>query len=474
MRKPTPSREHTALASCHSGRSEESAVSRPPAVALLIRNAHIITLDDANHIIASGSVEVLSDGTIGRVERESSVVRAPSPACASLSFDAQGKLLMPALINCHTHLYSALARGLALRGSAPRNFPEILRKLWWKLDAALREEDVYYSALVGLMDSAKAGVGTLLDHHSSPAACPGSLDIIERAFREVGLRGALCYETSDRNGASSTAEAIAENVRFIERTHAPTIGAAFGLHASFTLSDRTLRRCVERNAARAAFHVHVAEAASDVKHARARFGKTPVERLCALGILDHRALAAHCVHVSPADVSLLAQQNVNVVHNPQSNCNNAVGMANLPELLRRGVLVGLGSDGFSPRLWDEFVAASHVQKLRARDPRVGMAEAYTAALLNNRALAKKNWNWDLGRIARGASADLALFDYYPPTPLTAENLLGHLMFGVAHAPVDALLVNGKFVVRGGQCVNLDERAVSDAATLRARRLWRRL
>ena len=116
--------------------------------------------------------------------------------------DAQGKLLMPALINCHTHLYSTLARGISLPGRAPRNFPEILKKLWWRLDRALNLDDVYYSALVGLIDSAKCGVGTLVDHHSSPNACAGSLDRIEQAFREVGLRGVLCYETSDRNGAT--------------------------------------------------------------------------------------------------------------------------------------------------------------------------------------------------------------------------------------------------------------------------------
>ena len=124
---------------------------------------------------------------------------------------------MPALINCHTHLYSTLARGIPLPGRPPANFPAILKKLWWRLDRALNEEDVYYSALVGLIDSAKSGVGTLIDHHSSPHACAGSLDRIEQAFREVGLRGATCYEISDRNGRASAQAGIDENVRFIER-----------------------------------------------------------------------------------------------------------------------------------------------------------------------------------------------------------------------------------------------------------------
>src|SRR5208283_3841546 len=188
---------------------------------MIIRNARVLTFDSANRVLDSGAVEILPDGSIGQVtdtsaSRRGTASRTPTTQLAApplnplLSkegspeiIDAQGKLLMPALINCHTHLYSTLARGISLPGRAPRNFPEILKKLWWRLDRALNLDDVYYSALVGLIDSAKCGVGTLVDHHSSPNACAGSLDRIEQAFREVGLRGVLCYETSDRNGSAS-------------------------------------------------------------------------------------------------------------------------------------------------------------------------------------------------------------------------------------------------------------------------------
>ena len=385
---------------------------------------------------------------------------------------------MPALINCHTHLYSTLARGISLSAPAPRNFPEILKKLWWRLDRALNLDDVYYSALVGLIDSAKCGVGTLVDHHSSPNACAGSLDRLEQAFREVGLRGVLCYETSDRNGTASASEGISENVRFLERHRRGSgdglVAGSFGLHASFTLSDRTLRRCVEANdSLRAGFHVHVAEDRSDVDDARRRYHKSPVRRLRDLGILDDHSLAAHCVHLSAADVAALARLQINVVHNPQSNCNNAVGIAPLLEMIRQGVLVGLGTDGYTARMWDEFKTAFHVQKVREGDPRVAYAEAYALALLNNRTIARKIWGWEIGRIETGARADLMLVDYYPPTPLDGSNLFGHLLFGIANAPVDSLLVNGRFVLRGKECVTVDERAVAEKALIHARRLWER-
>ena len=206
---------------------------------MIITNARILTFDTANRVLDSGSVEIRPDGSIGDVSSGA----GPRPA-----HDAKGKLLMPALINCHTHLYSTLARGIALPGRAPRNFPEILKKLWWRLDRALNEEDVYYSALVGLIDAAKCGVGTLVDHHSSPNACAGSLDRIDQAFREVGLRGVLCYETSDRNGPIQALEGIRENIRFIDRARGrPATTASWRPPSACTLRSRSpMRRFAAR------------------------------------------------------------------------------------------------------------------------------------------------------------------------------------------------------------------------------------
>ncbi|HEX8926357.1 MAG TPA: putative aminohydrolase SsnA [Terriglobales bacterium] len=442
---------------------------------MIIRNARILTFDRKNRVIDCGAVEVREDGALGWIGEDA---KLPESLLKEEAFDGDRKLLMPALINCHTHLYSSLARGISLRGAPPRNFIEILKKLWWKLDVALDDEDVYLSAMVGLIESAKAGVATLFDHHSSPNACPGSLDVIEEAFRDVGLRGCLCYETSDRNGRASAREAITENARFIEHAGSPddqnTIAASFGLHASFTLGDRTLQECLSANKSLGGrFHIHLAEDRADVELSRVHSGKSPVRRLYDFGVLNAGSIAAHCVHVSKADVALLAKSGVNVVHNAQSNCNNAVGTANLSQLLDSKVAVGLGSDGYSPRMLDEFATAFHVQKVRACDPRAGYSEVFTAHL-NNREVARRICNWNIGAIETGSRADLMMVDYYPPTPLTADNLFGHILFGISRAPVSSLWVNGKLVVRDGHCVNVNERAIYEKAAIRSRTMWSRM
>ena len=407
---------------------------------MILANARILTFDAGNRVLDRGSVEVRQDGSIGEVR---GIGLRPAQ-----SIDLDGRVLMPALINGHTHLYSTLARGLILPGPRPRNFPEILKKLWWRLDRALNEEDVYYSALAGLVDSAKCGVATVIDHHSSPGACDGSLDVIARAFQKVGLRGATCYETSDRNGRRSALEAIRENMRFLERRRPGSLVAgAFGLHAAFTLSDHTLRACVEANQSlRAGFHVHVAEDVVD---------RAAVQRLDRLGVLNRRTLAAHCVHITPADAKILARCEVNVVHNPLSNRHNAVGTAKVA----KGVVTGLGTDGFAPRLWDELQASGKNSPER---------------LLNNRAIVQKIWGLDVGRIATGARADLIVVDYFPPTPIDSGNLFRHLLFGIANAPVDSLIVDGRYVLRDKQLVNVDQRRIAAKAAARAKALWERL
>lgn len=433
-----------------------------------------MTLGSQNRSLLQGAVFV-RDGLIAEVGTTEELLAAHPGAPAE---DLGGRLLLPGFINAHTHLYGAFARGMALKSEAPSNFLEILERLWWRLDKALTREDVYYSAMVGMMDSLKAGTTTLIDHHASPFACEGSLEAIAVAARTLGIRVSTCYEVSDRDGPDRMAQGIAENVRFLRAAKAagdPLVAAAFGLHASLTLSDGTLDRCVEAGAAEGAvFHIHVAEDKADVVDSRRKSGLPVLARLEAAGLLAQPTIAAHCVHLEPEEQDLLTERNVLVIHNPESNMNNAVGRADVSAMLARGVTVALGTDGFTPDMRLELRAAPLLQKSATGDPRaLSYDDMYRMLFVNNATVASRFFPAPLGVIASGAAADLVALEYWTPTPLSEENFLGHALFGLAGARVDKVWVGGRKVVEGGHLTGVEERAVAARARELAGRLWER-
>ncbi|KPL17311.1 MAG: chlorohydrolase [candidate division Zixibacteria bacterium SM23_81] len=440
---------------------------------LLITHANLVTLDESGRIIPDGALLIQESliVEVGSTQRLSG--RHPEERVV----DAQGQLVMPGLINAHTHLYSTLARGMALKDEPPANFVQILERLWWRLDKALVAEDILYSALVALIDCIRHGTTTIVDHHASPGSISGSLDLIAQAIDQAGLRGCLCYEVSDRGGCQEAQAGIQENSRFIRRCQyekKAMRAASFGLHASFTLSDETLRECVElAKDLDVGFHLHVAEDAADVSDARAKYGKSAVQRLADCGVLGPETLAIHCVHVDGDDMDILRETDTNVIHNPQSNCNNGVGVAPVVEMLNRGIRVGLGSDGFTANMFDEIRTANILHKLSHGDPRVGYAELLRMAFQNNRDIAGLFFRDSLGVIRPGAAADLIFLDYHPPTPLRPDNFLGHLLFGISGARVQTTIVAGNELMRNGQLVNLDEEQIAARARELASKLWER-
>ena len=440
---------------------------------MLIHNALVVTMDETNRIIPSGAVR-FADGNITDVGTDRDLIsRFPEEK----KIDAEGRVLLPGLINSHMHLYSTFARGISLKDPPPEEFRQILERLWWRLDKALDEEAIRLSAEYILIQAIRNGTTTLIDHHSSPSAVTGSLDILAEAFIHAGLRGVLCYEVSDRDGEKVKNQAIEENRRCIshlKKNPSPLLAAQFGLHASFTLSENTLRECAETgNELDAGFHVHCCEAFTDLDHCRKNFGKTVVERFHAAGILKPETIAAHCVHVTESDLEILAETGAFVAHNPRSNMNNAVGAADIHAMCFRNVNVGLGTDGMSVNMGEELKTADLVQKHRAGDPQKGGNEIVELLTKGNPDIAGKLFHRRIGSIEQNAAADMILVDYDPPTPLEPDNLSGHLLFGLAGAPVNTTIVNGKILMRDGEIQTLDEEKINDAARKTAKRVWKK-
>ena len=441
------------------------------ATRILIHNGTLITFGSPCRVL-EGQALLIEDGRIARIAPKADI-QGPFDKV----IDATGQVVMPGLVNAHMHFYSTLVRGLG-KAAPSANFQEVLDNLWWRLDRQLSLDDVEISAQVVLLDAIRKGTTTLVDHHASPFAATGSLDRIAKAVKASGVRACLCYEVSDRDGAAIASQGLEENASFARRCAAeadPHLRALFGLHAAFTLADATL----DRAAALATelgigFHVHVAEAASDVAVNLEQHGLTPVARLHRHGILGRGSIAAHAVHVNDADIDLLAETRTFVAHNPQSNLNNAVGIADVLKLVARGVKVGLGTDAMTVNMLEEIRVAMWAQHLRQDNPTCAFMEIANTLFTRNPELASQLWGFPLGTLEEGAAADVILLDYHAPTPLDGNTVLGHLVFGLSQATVDTTICAGRVLMEGKRLtIDVDEAALAARSRELASRLWDR-
>jgi putative selenium metabolism protein SsnA len=383
--------------------------------------------------------------------------------------DCGGALLMPGFVCAHTHLYSSLARGMPPPAVAPRNFVEILERVWWKLDRALDAESIELSALIGALEAAHAGCTALVDHHASPGAdgsgADGALDLVGGAVERVGLRAVLAYEVSEHGGAEEARAGLRENERFLARIaggELPRLRGMVGAHAAFTLSDATaeaLAQLARRFAV--GVHLHAAEAEVDARKGEV----STVQWLLERGLAGPRALVAHAVHASDDDAARLRDAGAWVVHNPRSNANNAVGYA---RPARFGDRLLLGTDGIGADMRQEAQAAWLAA--RAHGESLDLA----ATLERNRRFVGQCFGFAGEALAPGAPADLVVLDYRSPTPLDEGNLGGHLLFGLGAARVRHLVVGSRWVLRDGESPHLDEASIYARARSVAARLWARL
>jgi putative selenium metabolism protein SsnA len=383
--------------------------------------------------------------------------------------DCSGTLIVPGNVCAHHHLYSALARGMPYELQPPENFLQVLQRVWWRLDRALDEPAIRLSALRGGLDALLSGTTTIVDHHASPNAIDGSLDIIAAALEELGLRSILCYEVTDRDGPRRAAAGIAENLRFLRITR-PLARGMMGAHASFTLSDETLAACVAGAAdAGSGIHIHVAEGAADERDALARSGMRVVERLHAAGAINSASLLAHCVHVDRAELAMIRASGANVVTNPRSNMNNAVGHSPFG---RGGERSALGTDGIDGDMFTESQAGFF--RAKESDLRADPAWPLTRLAESARFAGLGYGEPLLGTLAPGAPADVTVLEYPPPTPLTAANLAGHWVFGLSPRQVRDVYVAGEPVIADRRSTRVDEAKLAAETAAGAGRLWDRL
>lgn len=438
---------------------------------LVIGNGRLVTRDPGNPFYENGAVAI--EGTVIKKVGTTEEIKKECPQAEYV--DAKGGVIMPAFINTHEHIYSAMARGLSINGYSPNGFLEILDGMWWTIDRHLTNERTRQSARATYLDSIKNGVTTVFDHHASFGEIHDSLFAIEDAAKEMGVRTCLCYEISDRDGLDKAREAVMENAAWIKHALADDtdmLAGMMGMHAQFTISDETMELAAANKPAEVGYHIHVAEGIEDLHDCLKKHGKRIVDRLMDCNILGSKTLLAHCIYVNPHEMQLIKDTDTMVVHNPESNMGNACGCPPTMEIVHRGILTGLGTDGYTHDMTESFKVANVLHKHHLCDPGAAWAEVPQMLFEGNAKIANRYFKKQLGVLKEGAAADVIVTDYYPLTPMNADNVNGHILFGMTGRSVITTVCNGKVLMRNRELIGIDEEKVMAEVRAEARKLER--
>ena len=437
---------------------------------LLVGNGRLITRDEAFPYAEDGAVAL--DGEVIKEVGALSELRAKYPDAEFV--DARGGVIMPGLINVHTHIYSGLARGLSIDGFNPTNFLEVLDGQWWYIDRHLTLDGTRACAYATVLDCIRDGVTTIFDHHASFCEIPGSLFAIKDVCQELGIRANLCYEVSERDGAEKCGQAIRENAdfaRWAKEQDDDMIKAMFGGHALFTISDKTFEEMVKANDGMTGFHIHVSEGMNDVIDSRENYGCRSVNRLLYNGVLGEKTMLGHCIHISPAEMDIFKETGTMVCHNPESNMGNAVGCSPVLQLFQKGILIGLGTDAYTHDMLESLKVLLPMQRHNACLPNVGWREATGMLFENNAKICARYFKKPLGVLKPGAAADVIIMDYKPFTPFSHENVDGHMLFGMEGKNCRTTIINGKVLYKDREFVGIDEDKINAFCMEQSKKLW---
>lgn len=440
---------------------------------LLVTNARIVYPATSGFVIDRGWL-LARDGSIAGLGAGDPSPGTCQPSADLVEINASGMTLLPGLLNTHMHLYSMYSRGIST-GRTSHGFLDVLQDLWWRLDRSLLKDACWMSAMFSGMDSLRCGTTTIVDHHASPNYIAGSLSTLSDALNKLGLRHVLSYEITDRNGIQGAVDGIEENLRFLDEVGTEGTGLAsgmIGLHASFTVSDGTLAALRDRVGSRdVGYHIHVAEGAIDEEDSLRKYGKRIVARLDEAGLLGPRSIAVHCVGIDASERSLLAESKTSVVVNTMSNMNNAVGLPAVREMLDAGIQVGIGTDGYTTNMFEEFRNTLVGLRNRYQDPSGFWPEVQRAQIETNADIVSRLAGRPVGRLEPGAAADFILMDYTSPTFINAANAFGHMFFGMSSDLVDTVVVEGKVVVKDHEVLEVDRKSLERESLKVAKDVW---
>ena len=437
---------------------------------LVIGNGKLFTRNDEMPFVENGAVAI--EGTKIAAGGETEAIKKQYGDAEFI--DAKGGVIMPAFINTHEHIYSAMARGLSIKGYNPKGFLDILDGQWWTIDRHLTLEQTKYSAVETLISCIRNGVTTVFDHHASFGQIGGSLFTIADVAKELGVRACLCYEISDRDGMDKARESVMENAEFIRyalKDDTDMIAGMMGMHAQFTISDATMELAAANKPDEVGYHIHVAEGIEDLHDCLKKYGKRIVDRLMDFNILGEKTLLGHCIYINPHEMDLIKDTNTMVVHNPESNMGNACGCPPTMELVHRGILTGLGTDGYTHDMIESYKVANVLHKHHLCDANAAWGEVPKMLFENNAAIANRYFKTPLGVLKEGAAGDVIVVDYNPPTQLDASNINGHILFGMTGRDVVTTVANGRVLMKDREIKVIDVEEAMAKCREESAKLW---
>ena len=437
---------------------------------LVIGNGKLFTRNDEMPFVENGAVAI--EGTKIAAVGETEAIKKQYGDAEFI--DAKGGVIMPAFINTHEHIYSAMARGLSIKGYNPKGFLDILDGQWWTIDRHLTLEQTKYSAVETLISCIRNGVTTVFDHHASFGQIGGSLFTIADVAKELGVRACLCYEISDRDGMDKARESVMENAEFIRyalKDDTDMIAGMMGMHAQFTISDATMELVAANKPDEVGYHIHVAEGIEDLHDCLKKYGKRIVDRLMDFNILGEKTLLGHCIYINPHEMDLIKDTNTMVVHNPESNMGNACGCPPTMELVHRGILTGLGTDGYTHDMIESYKVANVLHKHHLCDANAAWGEVPKMLFENNAAIANRYFKTPLGVLKEGAAGDVIVVDYNPPTQLDASNINGHILFGMTGRDVVTTVANGRVLMKDREIKVIDVEEAMAKCREESAKLW---
>lgn len=437
---------------------------------LVIGNGKLFTRNDEMPFVENGAVAI--EGTKITAVGETEAIKKQYGDAEFI--DAKGGVIMPAFINTHEHIYSAMARGLSIKGYNPKGFLDILDGQWWTIDRHLTLEQTKYSAVETLISCIRNGVTTVFDHHASFGQIGGSLFTIADVAKELGVRACLCYEISDRDGMDKARESVMENAEFIRyalKDDTDMIAGMMGMHAQFTISDATMELAAANKPDEVGYHIHVAEGIEDLHDCLKKYGKRIVDRLMDFNILGEKTLLGHCIYINPHEMDLIKDTNTMVVHNPESNMGNACGCPPTMELVHRGILTGLGTDGYTHDMIESYKVANVLHKHHLCDANAAWGEVPKMLFENNAAIANRYFKTPLGVLKEGAAGDVIVVDYNPPTQLDASNINGHILFGMTGRDVVTTVANGRVLMKDREIKVIDVEEAMAKCREESAKLW---